>query len=302
LGKRACEITAKTFSGLACGLAILTLAGCAVNRTTRISKVAIPPPPRDASAQELIANIDTQAAAVNTMTATVDMEPEAGSLYSGVIKQYHDVKGFVLAQRPSLIRIVGQAPVVRTDIFDMTSDGQQFRLYVPSKGKFFVGRTDMVTNGRNSLENLRPQHIMEALMLPPVDPQTEEPVLEEGTDQTGKKVYVINIVSAGRSPQLKRKIWFDRSDLSIVRVQFYAEKGRYLEDVRYLFYQNFQGVRYPSRIVINRPGEDYTLSLTIEKATFNQPIGASKFVLKKPAGAELVDLGAEKKPGAPHGQ
>lgn len=239
---------------------------------------------------------------MNTMSATVDLEPEAGSLYSGVIKQYHDVKGFILAQRPSLIRMVGQAPVVRTDIFDMTSDGQQFRLYVPSKGKFFVGRSDMVRNSTNSLENLRPQHIIEALMLPPVDPRTEQPVLEEGVDEGGKKVYVVNIISAGPSPQLKRRIWFDRSDLSIARAQFYGQQGRYLEDVRYLFYQDFQGVHYPSRIVINRPGEDYTLSLTIEKATFNQPIDASKFVLKKPADAELVDLGAQTKPGAPHGQ
>ena len=67
-------------------------------------------PARDASLAELVAKIDAWSDAIHTMTATVDLEPTAGSVYSGVIKEYHDVKGFVLLQRPSTIRLLGQAP------------------------------------------------------------------------------------------------------------------------------------------------------------------------------------------------
>ena len=47
---------------------------------------------------ELVAKINAWSDAIHTLTATVDLEPTAGSVYSGVIKEYHDVKGFILLQ------------------------------------------------------------------------------------------------------------------------------------------------------------------------------------------------------------
>ena len=63
----------------------------------------------------------------------------AGSAYTGVIKQYHEIKGFILAQKPSSIRVIGQAPVVGTNIFDMESDGEMFHIFIPSQNKFLSG-------------------------------------------------------------------------------------------------------------------------------------------------------------------
>ena len=54
------------------------------------------------------------------------MSPVAGSTYSGVIQEYHEVGGFILAARPAMIRVIGQAPLVAKDIFDMVSDGHTF--------------------------------------------------------------------------------------------------------------------------------------------------------------------------------
>ena len=81
------------------------------------------------------------------MTATVDLEPTAGSIYSGVIKEYHDVKGFILIERPAMIRMLGQAPVVRTNIFDMVSNGEEFRLYIPPQAKVHRGEDDFPPPG-----------------------------------------------------------------------------------------------------------------------------------------------------------
>jgi len=41
---------------------------------------------------------------VKTLNATVELKPTAGSKYSGVIDEYHEVKAFVLAARPAEIR------------------------------------------------------------------------------------------------------------------------------------------------------------------------------------------------------
>lgn len=285
--------------GAVWGAGVLGLTGCAVSRTSHVAPSQVPLPPMNASAAELIADINSQSKAVRTLSATVDLAPTAGSVYSGVIRQYHDVRGFILAKWPGWIRIQGQAPVVRTDIFDMASDGQKFQLYIPSKQKFIVGSTAPSPSPKSSLENLRPQHIVEALLLEPVDTPKDQYFIEEA-EEGSQRFYVVGILgncSDGRL-YLERKIWFDRVNLSISRVQLYGAKGRYQEDIHYSFYEDFGGVRFPRRIEVDRPVEDYSLSMTIESATFNQDIPASKFVLQQPATAQLVVL---KTPPAPAG-
>jgi outer membrane lipoprotein-sorting protein len=294
---------ARFWGGGALVAILLAAPGCAVRRTARIPPSQLPPPAREASLADLIAKVNAQSAAIRTLVATVDLEPTAGSVYSGVIKEYRDVRGFILVEQPALIRMMGQAPVVRTTIFDMVSDGQEFRLYIPPKQKFIVGKTEFRRPAKNSLENLRPQHILEALLVPSMDATRDKYVLEEA-EEGGRRYYVVTVLEPREDGELslKRKVWFDRSRLEVVRLQLYGPHGAYLEDVAYSRYEDYQTIRYPSRIEINRPVEDYRLSITIVKATFNQPIAPEKFELPKPAGAELVELGAARGPEVPRGQ
>ncbi len=279
------------FCGLLPGVLLLTSTGCAVRKTTRVSPSAVPLPAREATPAALVAGVNAWSDAVRTMVAKVDLEPTAGSIYSGVIKEYHNVRGFILLQKPALIRMVGQAPVVGTTIFDMVSDGREFRLSIPPKQKFIVGKNDFRRPAKNSLENLRPQHILEALLVPGIDPATEKYYVEEAEEGT-HRFYVATVLVArqGDELMLRRKVWIDRSNLSVARLQIYGPQGLYLEEVRYSAYQDFQGVNYPTVIEIRRPVEDYRLTITIEKATFNQPIAPEKFELKKPDSAALVEL------------
>jgi len=284
-------------------MVLLTAAGCAVRRTTRIHPLQPPPPAREVSAAELVAKVNAQSEAIRTLVATVDLEPTAGSVYSGVIKEYRDVRGFILLAKPATIRMIGQAPVVRTSIFDMVSDGQEFRLYIPPKQKFIVGTTEFRRPAKNSLENLRPQHILEALLVPSMDPTRDKYVLEEAEDGW-RRYYVVTVLEPEENGELalRRKVWFDRSSFEILRLQIYGPRGAYIEDVWYSDYRDFQGVRYPSHLAIRRPIEDYSLSITIVKATFNQPIAPEKFELKQPAGAELIQLSAARAPEVPGDQ
>lgn len=282
--------------------ALLLLPGCAVRRTTRVSPAEAPPPAREASAAELIAKVNAQSEAVRTLVATVDLAPTAGSIYSGVIREYQDVRGFILLEKPAMLRMIGQAPVVRTNIFDMVSDGQGFKLYLPTKQKFIVGKNDFRRPAKNSLENLRPQHILQALLIPRIDPAQEKYFVEEAEEGV-RRYYVVSIFAAGEGAELelRRKVWVDRATLDIARLQLYGPQGSHIEDVQYNGYQDFQGVNFPTRIEIIRPIEDYRLAITVQKATFNEPISPEKFELNKPAGAQLVELGAQRRPEQPHG-
>jgi outer membrane lipoprotein-sorting protein len=259
-------------------------------------------PALDASLAELEAKIDAWSAPVRTMTATVDLEPTAGSVYSGVIKEYHDVKGFILLQKPSTLRLLGQAPVVRTNIFDMVSEGDEFRLYLPIQQKFVVGKTTVQHPAKNALENLRPQHILQAVLVPSFDSE-HEAAFQEKLDlhSEGNRYYIVDIVETlpERHLKLLRKVWFDRSDLQLARVQFYDADGSCTEDVRYSNYTDFKDIHYPAKIALDRPEDDYQVVITIEKATFNEPIPREKFDLKRPEGAEVIDLSAPKQGAEP---
>jgi hypothetical protein len=282
-------------------LLVAGASGCRVSRTKHIARTEVPPPPRVASVQDLIAAINAQSAAVHSLSATVDLEPTTGSVYSGVIKQYHDIRGYILFETPNWIRVLGQAPVVRTDIFDMAAKGPHFRIYVPSQNKFYVGDSSVTSHAKNSLEKLRPQHIVEALVLQAIDPQRDG-YFRKDVDEDSSRDYIIGVLGGLKPGQvpLRREIWFDRSNLEISRVQFYGPAGEYLEDIHYSKYEHFGSVDYPSQTTIDRPEEGYSLGITILKAVFNQPIAAAKFSLHRPQGAQLVNLSSGQSPGGPH--
>src|SRR5579863_4934420 len=154
--------------------AALIGSGCAVKRTTKVAPAAVAPPPVETSADALAAKLQKQRQSIQTLTATVALEPTTGSVYSGLIKEYHDVRAFILVQSPDHIRMAGQAPVVRTAILDMASDGRQFEVSIPPRQKFIVGSAESPGTSKKSLENLRPQHILDALLVPAPDASTEK--------------------------------------------------------------------------------------------------------------------------------
>lgn len=227
------------------------------------------------------------------------MKLTAGTAYSGVIKQYHEVNGFLLAQRPASIRVIGQLPVVGTNIFDMTSDGVTFRINIPPKNKFLEGPANLQRQSAQPVENLRPQHLVDAVFWAAIP--ADGLVLFEAGDESEARYYILTVAQQPAQGNLghegsidwtiSRKIWFDRADLSISRLQIYDSGGKVTADMRYSGWDTFGTVRFAGQIRLVRPGEDYGLDISIKKLTPNQPISADKFELQQPSGTELVHVG-----------
>jgi outer membrane lipoprotein-sorting protein len=272
----------------------LLASGCAVSQ-----KRVVPPaevrPALEATADQLIAQYNQQARAVRSLNAGVEMTPVAGSSYSGVIEQYHDVRGFILAQKPAHVRVIGQAPLVGKNVFDMVSDGETFRIFIPSKNKFIVGPADFERPAKKPIENLRPQHLLDVLFWPELP--AGKPVLFEESNADPARYYVLTLLRGSSALEIARKIWFDRSDLSIARVQLYAPGGRLVSEIRYADWQPIAGVRYPRHIWLARPHDDYQLEMRITQLALNEDIAASRFQLEQPPGTELVRVD-EGDPGA----
>ena len=283
------------------GLATLTAlaVGCGHVSTKHVvpkGQIAVA---KDATREELIEKFNGLAANLKTLNATVDLRPTAGSKYSGLIEEYHEVKAFLLAKRPANIRMIGQAPVVAKTIFDMTSDGETFRVSLPTKNKFLIGEVGVERNSAKPLENLRPQHLFDALLWPEIV-KGEAVLLEEFNDENAR-YYVLTVLRGGYTMEIRRNIWFDRSDLSIARIQNYGPKGALLSDAHYSDWQpagDSAGTggtaSYAHTIRIDRPHDDYRIDLQITKLTLNEELPADRFQLAQPPNSELVHVGQDK--------
>jgi outer membrane lipoprotein-sorting protein len=292
-------------------LVAIAACGCSMQQTTVVKPGSVPAPAQNASKEELISAFNTQADAYQSLNAGMTMTLTAGSAYSGVIKQYHEVNGFILAQRPLSIRVIGQLPVVGTNIFDMVSDGKTFAIFIPSQNKFITGPADLERQSSKPIENLRPQHLIEALFWRAIG--KTEPVLIEEAAEGLRQYYVLTVVRAGSAGataesvsgsnewRIDRKIWFDRADLQVSRLTTYDPGGKIASDIRYGAWNEAASPKYPAQIELARPGNDYDLKIGITKVMFNEPVTADRFVLPQPPSAELVRVGDDSATAAPSG-
>src|SRR5882762_9897268 len=143
--------------------------GC-LFRDRKVERVVTGAPLKTATQQDLIDYVNREAGKVRSMQATVDIDTSVGGAKKGKITDYEEIRGYVLARKPAILRMIGLMPVVRNTAFDMVSDGEAFKLWIPPKNRFLVGRNDQAADpGKQSIENLRPQHIYDALLLREVD-------------------------------------------------------------------------------------------------------------------------------------
>lgn len=257
-------------------------------------------PLKTATQAELIEYVNTQARRVQSMQATVDIDTSVGGVKKGKVTDYKEIRGYVLARKPAMLRMIGLMPIVRNRAFDMVSDGQVFKLWIPVKNRFIIGRNDVEThNIQQPLENLRPQQIYDALLLPQIDQKNEITVVENSTeivqDAKGHNLeqpdYEIDVIRNGDQGWfLARKILFSRNDLLPHRQLIYNSSGDLVSDIHYESYKDFSGVNFPSAIEIWRPQEEYDITLKIVKLQLNEPLTNDKFALEQPPGAQVVRL------------
>jgi outer membrane lipoprotein-sorting protein len=281
-------------------LAVLPTMGC-LFRTRPVEETYSKAPLKESSQSALIDIINQQAQKVQSLQATVDIDTSAGGAKKGHVTDYKEIRGYVLARKPAMLHMIGLLPIVRTTAFDMVSDGQEFKLWIPPKNRFIVGRNDVQTrNTDQPMENIRPQDIYDAILIRPIDPEREIAVLENGEeilhDAKGHRVlqedYELIVIRKvdGNEGVLSRKIVFSRTDLLPHRQYIYDDQHNLVTDARYANYKENDGINFPSRIEIFRPQEEYDITLNMLKLEINKPLRDDQFGLQQPPGAEVVRL------------
>jgi hypothetical protein len=278
----------------------ILLSGCSLFPTIR--KLPVPKPPTEiqtVTPDVLIAQLNRHWEALNTLTATVEMQATRFKSKEGTAKDYPTLHGFILMRKPAMLRVVGQYLGVRS--IDMVSDGKEFTISIPPYKKVMKGSNSSKRKSANVLENLRPQFFLDAIVVRGLEPgdlyevTADAPTVEDTERKHLYSIpqYVLNI--SRRKPGSQqllpvRKVYFHRDDLQPYEQDVYDSEGNLETQVLYSGYQDFDSATYPSSIVIKRPLEEIQIALTVDKINENQTLKDDQFVVTPVEGSEIQTL------------
>ena len=280
---------------------VLSISGCLVHTRTLNKRQVNTSNLLVADLPQLVERINSEARKIHSFSATVEIATALGGAKKGKVTEIQQIKGYILEKDPDMLHVIGLLPIVRSRAFDMVSDGKTFKLSIPPLNKFIEGPAgDSPQPSANTLENLRPHVFFDSLLLHEIG-SNDVAVLEQGTDvvqdvNNKKKSwelpdYIVNvIVHDGDMWRLQRKITFSRIDLKPHRQMIYDHNGAIATEAVYENFADFQSVNFPSQITINRPKEEYSIQITIEKIEVNKPLSEDQFVLAEPPGAQVKVL------------
>jgi len=234
------------------GLAIVSVvglaAGCNIvkkeSKTPTLLKTEM-------ATQAVLMNEVNRFSRVDSMRAKMDLKFEDNSFAEfGSKEVYREAEGELVVQRPGKILLKVQVPVFKSDVAQMTSDGETFRVAILNDGgsgkyKKFVKGTNKADysilqqsfvsagqgNGKavkdnvNAFANLRPQHFTDAMLVRPTGEAfvyTQSSIYEVEEDVSVAKKSPIRMVTRGyymldefaKLPdgtlKIGRRFWFDR--------------------------------------------------------------------------------------------
>jgi hypothetical protein len=316
---------------------ILTIATCALLGSACVRKVNVnellpvnPPLATD----DLINRINAHSK-IQTFSAQADVTVRNYFTGAGAeADEFPSATGLIRFKRPEETRM--NVDFYGAKVAEMVSDGQKFKLKILrplDKRRFVYGSNlgdiermnaaeiketkDPQLTKAGGLVNMRPQHITDSFLIKPITESDrlntfrEEVRQVEEDKRAGKKnrlversyyvVYVLERDEKGQ-PKLRRKFWFDRSQVGtpLVRQQTFENGvGRLASDVTYSDWftpANSNSV-LPKHVIIDRRNDGYRLDLMLVADTVevNVELPSTTFELENTENLEELNLDAPRK-------
>ncbi len=287
-------------AGALTGLCLMT-SGC-FSHTRVVQHVRRVTNARTATLEQLVQQINHRDEAIHSLSLSVTMAASVGGANAGKVTEYTSFSGYILLQKPDQLRVLGLVPVVHSKAFDMASNGDNFKLLIPSKNKMIEGTNKIVKASANPLENLRPYIFSDSLLIRAVNPSDFTYLASEtryNTDPKTKQMielldYDVGVLHRkGETNQLlpSRIIHINRQTLLPYQQDLYDQDGNIETQAFYSDYRDFNGTQFPAAITIKRPLEEFEIKLTVDKLlNVNQKITDEEFELTAPVGVEIQKL------------
>lgn len=280
-------------------LCIPIVSGCGVKRTIKTTVPQKILMAKTASLDELLRIIQSYDQ-IRSLSCSLDVTYFSGKKESGVIQEIRKQPGFVLLKRPNSTHLVVQNFVTKTRELELLSVGDELSVW--------IRRDNVVYKGRNSAKELiaentpessefkvpiRGAHIFEAIFPQgvPIDaPGTLHSLEEEKDSEAAYYVICYYREGAARRIYTQRRIWIERSSLTIARQQVYLDEGPLVSDIRYSEQTQVGGFPLPLKMHIDRPLDGYALDLVYKSWRIDPDLPDNAFVLTPPEGVQVKNL------------
>lgn len=191
--------------------------------------------------------------------------------------------GLILYQSPRSLRAIGAK--FATTLFDMSSDGNRFWLYIPPENLAYTGESNtfhkievlgisIFPGDMASLFNYR-----EIL-------QGKQPTME-----TWPAYWLLHMLEVGNEDvNLKGNLLIDRVNAEVVRCELFNPDGSVRLEAVFTNYTTQNECRIPQKIDVRWPTYNTTLSITFSHITVNGVIDPKLFTLSIPEETQIITL------------
>jgi outer membrane lipoprotein-sorting protein len=276
----------------------LLLSGCIIRRTPVPQNQRLLPA-QTRSFADILQILRSRSEAIKTLKAVrVVFQPSTGARKKNQLTELRvPIEGYLLVNRPNEIHIHLSAPLVKTTLADMVSDGREYKVWAPLNNRFYVGEADeSIQIAQLDLQLPPPKDIASAMFID-ISPYLDDPakyrLFQTEAFQGQHSYYVVSIVNIeGNSveAQARQEIWIDRTNMEIVRQATYGKDGVLLTDTDFAGYPSSGEVLFPKVVTIHRPVEDVDLTIRFVDAEPNANLSEDSFRLTQPDGSELIRI------------
>ncbi len=249
---------------------------------------------QNATLEQLLTRMNAQDDAIKTLKATVEIAASTGGARTGQVKEHSSLRGYIFLRKPEELRVLLLLPLIGSKALDMVSDGKSFKLLIAApKARAVVGADEVTEPSKNGLENLRPFVFFDSLLVKKLGKDqvvslTQDVRVLESTDKKKDLVeepdYDLEILEPpqGQTVHAQRVVHVSRANLLPYQQDIYDASGHVATRAIYSGYQKYGQIDFPSVIVITRPLDEYSLTLTVTKVAFNEKLEDDQFELKLP--------------------
>jgi hypothetical protein len=246
----------------------------------------------------LLATYNNQARLVRSIKAVAVIHATRGPKFGPKAGTSHPVTGFFDFDQPASLRVTGVAPPLGKKVFDLASDGREFRLLAPDHEivKLYIGLVDAQPNfSAISVPEIsdiaRPREILDAL-------RWQEGTLRKtrSTGASENDTLEFDLPPRAGNPIIG-KLKFDSKTGALASLQIRDAHGELISEI---FYADWQAVAaepadaskgcFPRRVQLVQPMEDVQLDFRFLEMTLNPRLSRVNFRVSPPPGTPVIRL------------
>ena len=242
---------------------VATLSGCSLFAPREEVRL------KQATVEELTALLSQREAAIRTMKGLF-----SAKVQGGIIPIASRVEGALYYRRPNAMRLRGFT-TVGSELFEFVQVEDQFRLRLPTMGRVLFGSpSDMSEMGKLARPFQLSVWAMGGVLGTGTIAKNETVTLVEEGDRYRLEVFGLSPAGA---QFLRRRLWFERQTLYVVREDRLTESGAVEATIQYEDFRAIGDGRFlrPFKIMLEDGRGQGSVQVTFHEMIPNQPVNAA---------------------------